>query len=82
MVVRERIFHEPAAKQLLDAIGTCRKACIEASTEVPINGDVYQAAWKVKDAIDGLAEVLTGDRQHFWLKPHSTPPSVHRSADE
>jgi hypothetical protein len=21
------------------------------------------------DAIDGVAEVLTGDREHFWLEP-------------
>lgn len=24
----------------------------------------------LKDAIDGMAEELTGDRQHFHLKPH------------
>ena len=22
-------------------------------------------------AIDDVAETLTGDREHFWLKPHS-----------
>jgi hypothetical protein len=27
------------------------------------------------DEIDLLAEVLTGNRRHFWLKPHSTPES-------
>jgi hypothetical protein len=24
------------------------------------------------EEIDLVAEVLTGNRQHFWLKPHST----------
>ena len=23
-----------------------------------------------------MAEVLTGNRRHFWLKPHSTPRSA------
>ena len=27
------------------------------------------------DEIDLMAEALTGDRRHLWLKPHGTPGS-------
>jgi hypothetical protein len=33
------------------------------------------AATRLIEEIDLMAEALTGDRQHFWLKPSSTPGS-------
>ena len=35
----------------------------------PCTGDVYARMSALVDAIDGVAEALTGDRQHFWLEP-------------
>ena len=35
----------------------------------PCTGDVYARTSALVDAIDGVAEALTGDRQHFWLEP-------------
>jgi hypothetical protein len=33
-------------------------------------GDTYNKARALKEAIDDLAEDLTGDRELFWTKPH------------
>ncbi|MCP4317633.1 MAG: hypothetical protein GY789_16855 [Hyphomicrobiales bacterium] len=32
--------------------------------------DRYLKAKAITDAIDALVEELTGDREHFWGKPH------------
>jgi hypothetical protein len=58
---------------LLDAIGACRRACIAASSAAPIGGPIYRAANRLMEEIDLVAEVLTGNRRHLWLKPYSTP---------
>ena len=60
---------------LLAAIGECRRACIAANTKAPIGGPIYRAATRLLNEIDLMAEALTGDRRHFWLKPSSTPGS-------
>ena len=60
---------------LLAAIGECRRACITASSKAPIGGPIYRAATRLIEEIDLVAEALTGDRRHFWLKPPSTPGS-------
>ena len=60
---------------LLAAIGECRRACIAASSKAPIGGPIYRAATRLIEEIDLMAEALTGDRRHFWLKPSSTPGS-------
>lgn len=67
-----RLFGKLDGDRLLAAIGECRKACINARSLAPINGDVYQAAGDVNKAIDALAGVLTGDPEHFHTK---TAPS-------
>ena len=60
---------------LLAAIGECRRACTGASSKAPIGGPIYRAATRLIEEIDLVAEALTGDRRHFWLKPSSTPGS-------
>jgi hypothetical protein len=60
-VSHRRYFGPNDADALLEAIGACRRACVAASTVAP--------------KIDLVAEVLAGNRRHFWLKPHSTPGS-------
>ncbi len=62
------MFCGTEAAKLLAAIGDCRDACVRASGKAPINEPIYQRTHDVMTAIDGLAEVLTGDRTHF-LKP-------------
>jgi hypothetical protein len=40
---------------------------IDVVRTVPIGGPEATAAARVKDPIDGFAEVLTGDREHSWI---------------
>jgi hypothetical protein len=74
-VSHRRYFGPNDATALLEAIGTCRRACVTASSVAPIGGPIYRAANRLMEEIDLVAEVLTGNRQHFWLKPHSSPGS-------
>jgi hypothetical protein len=59
---------EIAACRLIDALGTCRQAVIEASTKVKVMGPVYHACHMVTAAIDGLATLLTGSKQYFYAQ--------------
>jgi hypothetical protein len=74
-VSHKRHFGPNDAEALLEAVGVCRRACVAASTVAPIGGPIYRAATRLMEEIDLLAEVLTGNRRYFWLKPHSTPGS-------
>ena len=71
----KRHFGPNDADALLEAIGACRRACVAASTVAPIGGPIYRATTRLMEELDLVAEVLTGNRRHFWLKPHSTPRS-------
>ena len=63
----------PHAAELLDAMGQFRRRIIDATTEVRPFGAAYHALSTVAAAIDSLATFMTGQRDHFALKPHSRP---------
>jgi hypothetical protein len=65
---RRRSFTPGEAARLLEALGQSRAQLTAAMGKLPIRGPEYLAAESVMDAIDGLAEVLTGSRQYFWAK--------------
>jgi len=69
MAKTKRIFSGTDRQALLTAIEQCRKASIDALRRAPCTGDVYRRTSGLVDAIDGVAEVLTGNREHFWLAP-------------
>ena len=71
----KRHFGETDSRSLLGAVGECRRACTAASAKAPIGGPVYRAVERLREELDLVAEVLTGSRQYFWLRPHSTPGS-------
>ena len=71
----KRHFSENDSAALLAAISECRRACIAAQTNATIGGPIYRAVSRLMDEIDLMAEALTGDRRHLWLKPHGTPGS-------
>jgi len=60
----------PTRKCFWKALEASHRACIQAGRKAPIPGDVYMATEKFIDAIDDAARVLTGRRDHFWLKSH------------
>jgi hypothetical protein len=64
----QRTMNQMTATKLLDAVGDCRRTISRTMAEIPINGPEYKAIDRVIAEIDGLAEVLTGDRSHFHLK--------------
>jgi len=69
MAKGRRILTETDRQVLLAAIEQCRKACIDALRRAPCTGDVYRRTSDLVDAIDNVAELLTGNRKHFWLEP-------------
>jgi hypothetical protein len=77
-VRHKRHFGLNDAGALLEALGACRRACIGASTAAPIGGPIYRATSRLMEEIDLVAEVLTGNRRHFWLTPHSTPDHLNQ----
>jgi hypothetical protein len=65
---------EPSDKaELLTALEPCRKACIHAITKAPIDSEVYRRTSKLIDAIDDVAQELTGSREYFHLPAHKAP---------
>ena len=68
-VRHKRHFSANDSAALLSAIGECRRACVDAHRKAPIGGPIYRAVSRLMEEIDLMAEALTGDRRHFWLKP-------------
>jgi hypothetical protein len=70
---RRRQFLETDAAQLLASIATCRDACIDALRKAPPTDEIARRTRVLTSALDDVVEVLTGTREHFWLKPHGGP---------
>lgn len=49
----------------LQELGKARASLCQMQGEIVINSDLYRAARKCIEAIDDVAEQLTGDRSHF-----------------
>jgi hypothetical protein len=73
MVSRRRVLAESDRAALLEALRRCRDACVETHRRAGFDTDIYRRVTALQGAIDDVAEVLTGDRKHFWLKPYGTP---------
>lgn len=59
-----RRFHAPALLQQLKEVRR------EINRQrAPLNSPDKDALTKIKDAIDEFAEVVTGDRELFWITP-------------
>lgn len=55
---------------VLEKLQTGRSGAVRIQAGSPPFRDQYNRARAVIDAIDDLAEELTGDREHFWTRPH------------
>jgi hypothetical protein len=75
---RRRYLSRRTAQQALDAAEECWLLSDQVLAEVPAGSPAYQAACAVMDAIDGLAEVLTGERGHFYLKRLEVAPGKRK----
>ncbi len=73
---RQSLESDDAA--VLRAIGTCRDACIEALRRALPTDEIARRTRALTEAIDHVAEVLTGKPDHFWLKPHGGPKATGR----
>lgn len=67
---RGTIKSDPA----LEKLGNGRAGAVQVMREAKIGSPEYKSAGYVADAIDDLAEKLTGDRTHFHTRPASTAP--------
>jgi hypothetical protein len=47
-----------------------RQAALAVCAGTKPASDLYNRASALLDAIDDLAEALTGERETFWIKPH------------
>lgn len=56
------------APEVLASLARCRATMNEVCINVTAFGPAYVAALKVMDAIDAMAENITGDKTHFHLK--------------
>ena len=77
----QRYFLESDRAALLQAIGTCRDACIKAESAAPIGGDIYNRTSSLIESIDAVAEVLTGDKTHFHTKTAAAPSQVSQQSE-
>ncbi|QEC79336.1 hypothetical protein [Mucilaginibacter ginsenosidivorax] len=68
----KRTFSDYDKEGLLKELGVWRGKCILVCTKAPIGSNVYKLAEKLIGDIDTAVETLTGDRKHFYTKPHST----------
>jgi len=57
-------------ERLLAAMGDCRETITRELARMEISGPLYFSSSTVLAAIDGLALMLTGQRDHFHLRGH------------
>ena len=62
----------------LEKLGVGRAGAVQVMIEAKIGSSEYRLASYAADAIDDLAENLTGDRTHFHAKPATTAPREDR----
>lgn len=66
------------APDVLVSLARCRATMNDVCMQVTAFGSAYMAAAKVIDAIDEMAERITGDKMHFHLK---VSPAKGRARD-
>ncbi|PSC02672.1 hypothetical protein SLNSH_22685 [Alsobacter soli] len=71
-----RLWTGPDAEEYLAALREWRRRCVAILTKAPIRSPIALATTEIMHAIDGAAEVITGDRESLWSKPASTGPEM------
>ncbi|MGU3419548.1 hypothetical protein [Methylobacterium sp. D54C] len=57
----------------LEEAGRWRKQCVDVLSRAKPQGDLYNAVSALVEAIDGVAEVVAGDRRRFYQRDATTP---------
>ena len=60
----------------LEQAAQWRQQCVLVLTQAKPQGPLYSATTAIVEAIDGLAEVVTGDRRRFYQKDATTPGEI------
>jgi hypothetical protein len=63
-------FTDVDKQLLLDAIGQCRRKCIDALRRGSPTSDIAKQTRALVEAIDNVAEAVIGNREHFWRHQH------------
>jgi hypothetical protein len=72
-MARRGVFVRCEEVAFLDDAARWRAACILVLRRARPQGELYKATEAMIDAIDGLAEVVTGDRKRFHQEAPRTP---------
>ena len=72
-MARWGVFVRAEEVAFLEEAARWRKQCILVLTRAKPQGELYKATAAIVDAIDGLAEVVTGDRKRFHQESPRTP---------
>ena len=77
MVYRRRPaeLYGPNRDRLLDALGRCRRIVNTMASEVEMGSPTTVALGAVRDAIDGVAEIVTGGRRFYYERGTTIPPA-------
>ncbi|CAM3050824.1 hypothetical protein JHFBIEKO_4413 [Methylobacterium mesophilicum] len=72
-MARRGVFVRCEEVAFLEAAARWRQQCILVLTRAKPQGDMYKAVSGIVDAIDGVAEVVVGDRKRFHQESPRTP---------
>jgi hypothetical protein len=85
-MARRGVFVRADEVAFLEEARRWRQQCILVLTRAKPQGPLYKATEEILDAIDGLAETVTGDRQRLHQQSPRTPgpelpPTKWRTVD-
>jgi hypothetical protein len=72
-VARRGVYVRAKAVHFLEEAERYRRQCIDVLTRAKLQGELYNATSKIVEAIDGLAEVVTGDWRRLRQQSPRTP---------
>ena len=72
-MARRGVFVRAEEVAFLEEVRRWRQQCVLVLTRAKPQGPLYNATSKVIDAIDDVAEVVTGDRRAFYQRDATTP---------
>lgn len=72
-MARRGVFVRAEEVHFLEEAGRWRRQCVEVLSRAKPQGALYKAVEQVVNAIDGVAEVVVGDRKCFHQVSPRTP---------